>query len=115
MKCPGFTADASLGPTLGIYRSEAVFGGSAASAGHYLFAAEAFGGSTAIQNRGAADALRSIGRAGGASNFVCSRTFCTCRGTDDCVDLWVNTDLCGPDNINCSPDLSYCTCRRKGA
>ena len=114
MNIPGFTADASLRPTRGSYRSEAVFGGSAASAGRYVFAAARSGrnGDTEPRRR---RACRAIGGAGGASNFVCSRTFCTCRGTDDCVDLWVNTDLCGPDNINCSPDLSYCTCRRTGA
>ena len=69
MNIPGFTADASLRPTRGIYRSEAVFGGSTASAGRYVFAAAALRGRTAIQSGGAADALRAIGGAGGASEL----------------------------------------------
>jgi hypothetical protein len=109
---PGFTAEVSLGPTTSIYRGDAVFARSALDAGRTAFATQVLRGLTAIQSRSAAGTLRAIG-GGGGLGFVCSRDFCTCRGADDCIDLWFNTNLCGdPGHIYCPPDYSYCICHR---
>jgi hypothetical protein len=53
-----------------------------------------------------------VGR--GGLGFSCDPIGCVCRGADDCIDLWVNTDLCS-GSIICygEGDLSYCYCVRK--
>jgi hypothetical protein len=112
MNIPGFTAEVSIGPTTSIYRGKAVFGRSALDAGRTAFAAQALRGSMARQSDSSTGTLRAIG-GGGGSSFVCSSNFCTCRGADDCLDLWFNTNLCSdPSHIYCPPDYSYCICHR---
>ena len=104
---PGFTAAASLGPATTSYRSAGAFGAAGSGASSAVAAQ-----SSALTNRHGAGFVGLIG--GGTANFRCSSHSCRCWGVDDCVDLFVNTDLCG-DYITC--DFSgdpVCYCLRKG-
>ena len=54
-------------------------------------------------------------RRGGGTQFDCIPGSCRCRGVDDCLDLIVTTDLCGPDIVcldNWNGQLT-CWCFRK--
>ena len=47
------------------------------------------------------------GGGGGALGFSCDPIGCVCIGTDDCIDLWVNTNLCST-SIICYDGYCYC-------
>src|SRR5579863_2244743 len=115
MSLPGFTAEASVGPTTGRYRGEADFGRSAWGAGRSTVVTQALKGSGAIQTRRTAEAVSAI-LGGGTLGFSCGQNSCRCNGIDDCIDLLVNTNLCG-DYIDCTYRgvNSTCYCVRPSA
>ena len=45
--------------------------------------------------------------------FSCDWLGCVCQGVDDCIDLWVNTDLCSGSIICYGGSRGYCYCVRK--
>jgi hypothetical protein len=109
MNIPGFTAEASLGRSTSVYRREAAFDRSASAAAETAVTLQAFKAMTHAGSRSLADTLTSIGGGGtvggvGVSNFACGRNSCRCHGVDDCIDLMVNTTLCG----------TYITCTFNG-
>lgn len=65
-----------------------------------------FTAETALRSRSVARPV--WGRRG--LGFSCDWLGCSCHGVDDCIDLWVNTDLCS-GSIICYGD--YCYCVRK--
>ena len=83
MKLPQFTAEASPGPTIGTYRSNAVFG-----------------------RAGAGKVLPMLG-------YDCSSPpYCKCTGDDDCNNMF-SSGVCGPDaicQIN-SANIPKCVCK----
>jgi hypothetical protein len=107
MNMPEFTAEASLGPPTRLYRGRA----SALSLGasNAAFLAQALMGSTAMPGPVAASTFRRQGSLG----FTCRPGSCICIGIDDCLDMIITTDLCGPQ-IDCSEifGTTVCTCTR---
>ena len=71
-----------------------------------------FSAEAAIQRRMRA---RIVGGGGGPIDPRCDDLGCVCTSVDDCVDLWVNTDLCSTSIICYGeiPDNFYCYCARK--
>jgi hypothetical protein len=73
-------------------------------------------GFTAETTIGSRGFLRSVSGGRRGLGFSCDPLGCVCRGTDDCIDLWVNTDLCS-GSIICYGDAAggrgYCYCVRK--
>lgn len=61
---------------------------------------------------GQASMIGVIGRGRGAG-FTCGPGSCSCAGTDDCLDLFITTGLCGPHS-NCTYlfGIPFCTCTR---
>jgi hypothetical protein len=83
MNLPHFNAQASLGPTMGIYGGNAVFG-----------------------ELGAGKVLPVLLR------YNCDSSYCTCTGDDDCNDMF-SSDVCGPTaicQIN-SANIPKCRCK----
>jgi hypothetical protein len=87
MSMPGFTAGESLGITTRSYRGGVGFGRSTLRGGRSIFP---------------------------ALGFICGSRSCACAGVDDCLDLIITTDLCGP-SIDCVDVLgvTFCRCTRK--
>jgi hypothetical protein len=120
MNMPGFTAEASVGPTVGIHKQKSNLRRSpsgvdrpalVAAVSANVIVAKPSRVWAAMQSRSVAG-TRSL--ASGGLGFVCGPNSCACAGIDDCLDLVVTTDLCGP-SIDCI-DLSgvtVCRCTRK--
>jgi hypothetical protein len=104
---PGFTAEASLGATIGVYRRKADSGIAVRGIQHSPIAPQALRGSIG-------DVVRTLQPGRGTMGFVCQPGTCTCIGVDDCLDLIVTTDLCGP-SIDCIDfgGSVVCSCTRK--
>jgi hypothetical protein len=109
MNMPGFTAEASVGSTVRMYRGEFVLGRSPSVSANVIVAKPSRVWA-AVQSRSNAN-TRSLASSG--LSFVCGRKSCACGGIDDCLDLVVTTGLCGP-SINCVDlfGVTACTCTR---
>jgi hypothetical protein len=109
MNIPEFTAEASVGSTLGIYKGTFVLGRSPSVSANVIVAR-----SSRVWAAMQSSSFGTRSLANGSLGFACGPNSCACAGVDDCLDLIVTTDLCGP-SINCVDFLgaTFCACTRK--
>jgi hypothetical protein len=74
-----------------------------------------FSAEAAIQRRMTARLPVIVGGGGGPVDPRCDGVGCVCTSVDDCIDLWVNTDLCSTSIICYGeiPNNFYCYCVQK--